>query len=281
MKVVITGASGQLGRELAHTVPSDHSVALLSSADCDVGDADAVRAMLVRMEPDVVINAAAYTAVDKAESEPGLAARVNTQGPAHLATGKHRLLHVSTDFVFDGAKGSAYLPNDTPNPLSVYGNTKLSGEAPVLALGFRGLVMRTSWVYSSEGNNFVKTMLRLMQSRPEIGVVADQIGAPTWARDLARALWRSVDLPELCGLHHWHDAGVASWYDFATAIAEEGRALGLLDKPVQIKPIKTADYPTPARRPAFSLLDCTETWKALGTPPHWRAQLRRMLGGAE
>ena len=252
---------------------------LLSSRDCDVGDAAMVGAMLEREQPDVVINAAGYTAVDKAESEPRLAERVNAQGPAHLARGDHRLLHVSTDFVFDGEKGRAYLPTDEARPLSVYGRTKLAGETPVLALGARGLVMRTSWVYAGEGGNFVKTMLRLMETRAEVAVVADQIAAPTWARGLARALWGVVDRPGMHGIHHWHDAGVASWYDFAMAIAEESRVQGLLSRPVSVRPIETKDYPTPARRPHFSLLDCTGTWQLLGTPPHWREQLQHMLAG--
>jgi dTDP-4-dehydrorhamnose reductase len=278
LKVVITGAGGQLGRELARTASAKHVVVLQSSRQCDVGDPAAVRQLLEREQPDVVINAAAYTAVDKAESEPDRATRVNALGPRYLAeSGSHRLLQISTDFVFDGTKGSAYLPGDAPNPLSVYGRTKLEGEAPVVALGERGLVIRTSWVYSVEGSNFVKTMLRLMETRPEIGVVSDQIAAPTWARGLARALWRSVELPDVHGVQHWHDAGVASWYDFAVAIAEEAQTLGLLERPVLVKPIGSRDYPTPARRPAFSLLDCVETWKVLGTPPHWRAQLRQML----
>lgn len=279
MKVVITGAGGQLGRELVRAAPAMHAIVALASRQCDIGDESAVQAMLEREQPDVVINAAAYTAVDKAESEPALAERVNARGPQHLAQGGHRLLQVSTDFVFDGVQGRAYLPADAPNPLSVYGRTKLAGEAPVLALGAKGLVLRTSWVYSSAGSNFVRTMLRLMDSRPEIGVVADQIAAPTWARGLARALWRIVELPQLSGVHHWHDAGVASWYDFAVAIAEQGRVQGLLAKPVAVRPIATKDYPTPARRPGFSVLDCTDTWAALGTPPHWEVQLRQMLGG--
>jgi dTDP-4-dehydrorhamnose reductase len=280
LKIAITGAGGQLGRELARTAPAQHVVALLAHRDCDIGDPASVRSMLERERPDVVINAAAYTAVDKAESEPEVAARNNALGPLNLAAGTHRLLQVSTDFVFDGAKGSAYLPDDATNPLCVYGRTKLEGEGPVLALGARGIVLRTSWVYSSEGNNFVKTMLRLMENRPEIGVVADQIAAPTWARGLAQALWRIVAKPDLHGIHHWRDAGVASWYDFATAIAEEAQSQGLLARPVKVKPIGTRDYPTPARRPAFSLLDCSATWGAIGTPPHWRTHLQQMFSGA-
>lgn len=280
MKVLVTGAGGQLGQELARTAPAGHALVLLASGDCDVGDAGVVASVLGREQPDVVINAAAYTAVDRAEEEPQRAERVNATGPANLAAaGVGRLIHVSTDFVFDGSRGSPWEPSDRPDPLSVYGRTKLAGETPVLALGDRGLVVRTSWVYSIFGGNFVKTMLRLMDSRPQVNVVADQIAAPTWARGLATALWRAVELPQLNGIHHWRDAGVASWYDFAVAIEEQARATGLLRKPVAVLPIGTKDYPTPARRPAFSLLDCTQTWRALDiTPPHWRHNLGRMLG---
>ncbi|MEO8313418.1 MAG: dTDP-4-dehydrorhamnose reductase [Pseudomonadota bacterium] len=269
-----------MGRELARTSPSGATLSLAASSDCDVGDAQAVAALIRRERPDVIINAAAYTAVDKAEVEVAKAEHVNVQGPANLAAcaGSARLLHVSTDFVFDGSKGQPWLPSDSANPASVYGRTKLAGEAPVLALGERGLVLRTSWVYSQFGNNFVKTMLKLMASRPEVRVVADQVGAPTWARGLASALWRAVELPGVHGLHHWRDAGVASWYDFAVAISEEGAARQLAPEGTRILPIATQDYPTPARRPSYSLLDCAATWSQLGiTPPHWRNNLRLML----
>jgi dTDP-4-dehydrorhamnose reductase len=280
MKVVVTGAAGQLGQELARTVPPGVTATLLTSGDCDIGDAAAVSAMVVRERPQVIINAAAYTAVDKAESEGAQAARVNARGPSLLAGAgtEFRLLQVSTDFVFDGTRARAYRPEDAPNPLSVYGRTKLEGEAPVRARGARGLVLRTSWVYSAVGSNFVKTMLRLMATRPEVRVVSDQIAAPTWARGLAAALWRAVERPQLSGVHHWRDAGVASWYDFAVAIAEDAHAVGLLPQPVTVLPIETRDYPTPARRPAFSLLDCTQTWRELDLmPPHWRVNLRKTL----
>ena len=280
MKVIVTGAGGQLGQELARTVPPGVTLALLTSRDCDIGDAAAVAAMVVRERPQVIINAAAYTAVDKAESEIALATRVNARGPSFLAGAgtEFRLIQVSTDFVFDGTRARAYRPEDAPNPLSVYGRTKLEGEAPVRSRGARGLVLRTSWVYSAGGSNFVKTMLRLMATRPELRVVSDQIAAPTWARGLADALWRVVERPQLSGVHHWRDAGVASWYDFAVAIAEEAHALGMLSQAVTVLPIETRDYPTPARRPGFSLLDCTQTWRELDLlPPHWRVNLRKML----
>lgn len=280
MKAVVTGAGGQLGQELLRTVPPGVHVAALASGECDIGDEGSVAAMLAREAPDVIINAAAYTAVDKAESDAAAADRVNAQGPAHLAAhaGAARLLHVSTDFVFDGTQGRPWQPTDAPHPVSVYGRSKLAGEAPVLALGEQGLVLRTSWVYSRFGNNFVKTMLKLMASRPELRVVADQVGAPTWAHGLAQALWTAARKPAIHGLHHWRDAGAASWYDFAVAICEEGAACGLLAAPIPVAPIRTSDYPTPARRPSYSLLDCTATWQEFGsTPPHWRDNLRRML----
>jgi dTDP-4-dehydrorhamnose reductase len=280
MKVVVTGAGGQLGQELGRSVPPGVTATMLASKDCDIGDAAAVSAMVVRERPQVIINAAAYTAVDKAEGEVALATRINARGPSNLASAgtEFRLIHVSTDFVFDGTRARAYRPEDAPNPLSVYGRTKLEGEAPVRSRGARGLVLRTSWVYSANGSNFVKTMLRLMATKPELRVVSDQIAAPTWAQGLALALWRAVERPQLSGVHHWRDAGVASWYDFATAISEEGHALGMLPHPVPVLPIETRDYPTPARRPAFSLLDCAQTWRELDLqPPHWRVNLRRML----
>jgi dTDP-4-dehydrorhamnose reductase len=280
MKVLITGAGGQLGQELQRTAPANAVVTALSSADCDVGDANSVAHAVARHDPEVIINAAGYTAVDKAESEPAVADRVNALGPAHLAAvaGRARLLHVSTDFVFDGAQGRPWRTDDRTGPLSVYGRSKLAGESPVLSLGNRGVVLRTSWVYSRFGGNFVKTMLRLMSGRPEVRVVSDQVGAPTWARGLAGALWHMAGRQEVHGLHHWRDAGAASWYDFAVAIAEEAAALQLLTQPVAVLPIGTADYPTPAKRPPYSLLDCTTTWQQLGhSPPHWRAQLRSML----
>jgi len=280
MKVLITGAGGQLGQELVRTAPADAAVTALGSADCDVGDPDSVARAIARHRPDVIINAAGYTAVDKAESEPAVAHRVNALGPAHLAAaaGGARLLHVSTDFVFDGQQGRPWRTDDFTDPLSAYGRSKLAGEAPVLALGNAGAVLRTSWVYSKFGGNFVKTMLRLMSSRPEVRVVSDQVGAPTWARGLAEALWCVAARQDVHGLHHWRDAGAASWYDFAVAIAEEASALQMLKQPVSVLPIGTLDYPTPARRPAYSLLDCTATWQQLQhSPPHWRVQLRSML----
>jgi dTDP-4-dehydrorhamnose reductase len=187
-----------------------------------------------------------------------------------------RLAHVSTDFVFDGASGHPYATTDTPNPLSVYGATKLKGEQAVLE-GDGNLVVRTAWVYEEAGRNFAGTMLRLMAGRDEIKVVADQIGTPTYAPDLAAALWALVG-QGASGVFHFTNEGVASWYDFAVAIAEEGRAAGLLTKAVRIVPIASADYPAAAKRPGFSVLDKSKTHAAIGIGRHWREALREMIG---
>lgn len=280
-RVLITGAGGQLGRALQRSVPVNVQCIALGRAELDVIDTGAIAQALDTHAPHAVINAAAYTAVDKAEADAEAATRLNATAPGLLAEATAqcgiRLLHVSTDFVFDGNSSRPYRPGDATNPLNVYGRTKRAGEQVVLAAQPEALVLRTAWVYGAEGSNFVKTMLRLMAAREELGVVADQIGTPTSADGLAQALWRALER-ELSGIHHWTDAGVASWYDFAVAIAEEATAIGLLAKIPRIKPIATADYPTPARRPAFSVLDKTATWAALDTTPtHWRVALRDVL----
>ncbi len=280
-KVVVTGASGQLGRELARTAP-DVDLTLLDRKALDIGDAAAVKRCLEALQPELVINAAAYTAVDRAESEPELARRVNAEGPANLAGAcaglGARLIHVSTDFVFDGGASQPLQPGDATAPLGVYGASKLAGEQAVVAALPAALIVRTGWVYSCCGGNFVKTMLRLMTEREQLSVVWDQVGTPTWAAGLAQALWAFAEQPELGGTYHWSDAGVCSWYDFAVAIAEEGLARGLLEHGVQVNPIPARDYPTPARRPAYSVLDKSATWAAIDTPVrHWRSALRLML----
>lgn len=282
MKALVTGAAGQLGWELARTAPQGVEVVALDRGDLDISDAAAVSTRVAAERPDAILNAAAYTAVDKAESEREAAFAVNEAGPAHLAAAAAdagaRLIHVSTDFVFDGAASRPYRPEDAPNPLGVYGASKLAGERAVAGrLGQRALIVRTGWVYSAHGANFVKTMLRLMGERDALRVVADQVGTPTWARGLAEGLWRLAGA-QAGGTLHWGDAGVASWYDFAVAIQEEAVAEGLLGRSIPVAPIATAEYPTPARRPAYSVLDKAEGWQRSGTVPrHWRAALRAML----
>lgn len=281
-KVLITGAGGQLGYELQRTVPEGYEVIAASRADLDISDASAVRAFIAQYQPDAIINAAAYTAVDKAEEARDQATAINETGARNLAQAavEHqiKLLQVSTDFVFSGDAHSPILVSATCQPQGFYGESKLKGEEAIQEiLGGQAFIIRTAWLYSSHGNNFVKTMLRLMGERDQLGVIADQVGSPTWAHGLAVALWQAL-ATDATGMHHWTDAGVASWYDFAQAIMEEGEAMGLLAKQIELKPLTTADYPTPASRPAYSVLDKTTTWQALGlSGEHWRVALRKMM----
>jgi dTDP-4-dehydrorhamnose reductase len=290
MKVIITGAAGQLGQALCRLAPAPLELITTSrsggdgSIPLDLADAEACRALVQEHRPDWLINAGAYTAVDKAESEPELAQVVNAGAPAAFAQALQatggRLLQVSTDFVFNGAQGSPYRPDQPVDPLGVYGASKAAGEAAAAGslAPERLCILRTSWVYGPVGKNFLLTMLRLMREREQLGVVADQVGCPTATAGLAQACWAVLE-HGLSGVHHWSDAGAASWYDFAVAIAELGQAAGLLENPARINPITTADYPTPAQRPSYSLLDCTATRQALQRPPlHWREALRQVMG---
>jgi dTDP-4-dehydrorhamnose reductase len=280
--VLITGAGGQLGRELVLTAPPEVVCVAVDRKALDIGESKAVSALLEEVRPQLLINAAAYTAVDRAESEPESAQRVNVRGAANLAAACAaqgvRLIHLSTDFVFDGKATEAYQPNAPCAPMSEYGRGKLAGEKAVCDLLPEAMIVRTGWVYSRFGANFVKTMLRLMTEREDIGVVCDQRGTPTWARGLATALWAVAARPHLQGVYHWSDAGACSWHDFALAIYEEARAVGLLSTDVEVRPIPGSSYPTPAHRPAYSVLDKTNSWRDLeleGVP--WRVQLRSML----
>lgn len=282
MKVVITGAGGQLGQALQASAPSGCVLVPLDRTALDIGDEAAVADMIAREAPALVINAAAYTAVDKAENDVETATRINGEAPGHLARAARlagaRFIHVSTDFVFDGTAGTPYKPDDATAPLGVYGATKRAGEEAALAGHANALIVRTAWVYGDTGHNFVRTMLRLMAERDEVRVVADQIGTPTYAAGLAAALW-TLDEAGASGIHHWTDSGAASWYDFAVAIQEEALALGLLDRAVPVLPIATSDFPTPVRRPSYSILDKSAAIALVGAPaPHWRVHLRDMLG---
>jgi dTDP-4-dehydrorhamnose reductase len=281
-KVLITGAAGQVGRALLAAVPDDFEAIACTHADLDIGAGEAVRDCVGRHRPATIINAAAYTAVDKAESEPQAAQRINAEGPGHLAAAAAacgaRRLHISTDFVFDGESSVPYRTDSATHPLSVYGRSKRDGEQAVLAaLPERATIVRTAWVYAATGANFVRTMLRAMRANGAARVVADQVGTPTAASSLAETLWRIAAQPEIRGIHHWTDAGVASWYDFAVAIAEEGSELGLLPTEIAVTAITTADYPTPAHRPRYSVLD-KRSLAAHGLAPiHWRKRLRAVL----
>lgn len=278
MRVLVTGAKGQLGGALQRTAPGDAVITAVDVAECDLTDAAMLRDLLRRAAPDVILNAAAYTAVDKAESDEATARAINADAVAIMAEAMEeaggKLVHVSTDYVFEGTASVPYPPDAPRNPQSAYGRTKAAGEDHLRS---SDLLVRTAWVYEAGGANFVRTMIRLMREHEELGVVADQIGAPTWATGLARTIWGLV-AQGAAGTFHHSDAGVASWYDFAVAIAEEAHAIGVLPRIPAIRPIATTDYPTPARRPAFSLLDCRATRAALGDEPvHWRSNLRAML----
>ena len=282
MRVFITGSDdGQLHWELLRTRPDNIEIIGVTPR-LDLNDRAAIDTTIAKLQPDAIINAAAYTAVDKAESEHDTADALNHLAVRQLAIAAERincaLLHVSTDFIFGKGDGSPFATQASGEPVSVYGKTKLAGERALLeVLPERGLVIRTAWVYSSHGNNFVKTMLRLMRERGEVGVIADQVGSPTWAHSLARALWKALEV-KATGQLHWTGAGVASWYDFAVAIAEEASERGLLDKPVIVNPLTTEQYPTPAERPHYSVLQLQDSWRVLDMkPPQWRSELRLML----
>jgi len=287
-KIVLLGANGQLGQTLQqhlqtldHKLP-DHELLALGREELDISDETALRKTLGELAPDVIINAAAYTAVDTAETEDLDARAANATGPKHLARWAKEqncwLLHISTDFVFSGRSHRPYKPDDQTDPLSIYGRTKLEGELHVRYLARdNSLVLRTSWVYSQYGRNFLNTMLRLMAEKDSLNVVDDQIGTPSSTLGLARCIAAAVAKRPV-GILHWSDAGVASWYDFAVAIQDEAIKQGLLSKAIPIHPIPTTAYPTPAKRPSYSVLDKTDTIAALDChPQHWRRELVYVL----
>lgn len=283
MNILVTGAGGQLAWELERSAPPHHTCHFLSRSQLDISHADRVNAFFLTHNIDAVINAAAYTAVDKAESDSEAAYAVNHLGPLNLTNAciAHNayLLHISTDFVFNGQACTAYPPNHERKPLGVYGQSKCHGEMAIeQSLLKDWAIIRTAWVYSSHGNNFVKTMLRLMSEKPNLGIVVDQIGTPTWAAGLADICWKSVDA-KLSGAHHWSDAGVASWYDFAVAIKKIGLHLGLLTQNIDISPIAASQYPTPAERPHFSVLNKDSLVEAIDHTDviHWQEQLESMM----
>jgi dTDP-4-dehydrorhamnose reductase len=281
LRVLITGAGGQLGRALVAAAPRGTQLRSLAHAALDIAEPAAVAAVFRDFAPQLVLNAAAFTAVDDAERAPEAAQRTNASGPGVLAaacaTAGAWLTHVSTDYVFDGGQNRPYGTAAKPQPLNVYGRTKLEGETAVLGqLPQASTVVRASWLYSARGG-FAARMLALMTSRPQLSVVSDQIGAPTAADGLAQVLW-SVSARRAVGLYHWCDSGVASWYDFAYAIANIAVDLRLLRVAPIITPIASEYYPTAAARPRYSVLDKRTTEKLLGiTAPHWSSALRTTL----
>ena len=282
MKVLLLGANGQLGWELSRTCPKEVVIEVCDYPKVDFGSVTSIQNCIQKASPDCIINAAAYTAVDKAEQEEALAYKINHTAVvvlAEIAREKDiKLVHISTDFVFSGQQHKPYQPGDRPDPESVYGKSKLAGEQAVQTiLGDRALIVRTAWLYSAHGSNFVKTMLGLMADKASLNVIDEQVGTPTWAFGLAQAVWACVQ-KKIYGIYHWTDAGVASWYDFSVAIQEEGLAAGLLEKCIPILPIPGSLYPSPAKRPYYGVLDKRSLWEKTGIVPiHWRVQLRDML----
>lgn len=283
MKILITGARGQLGLTLQQCLsPQRYQLLALTHSELDISDEQAVHAVLSEIRPDAIINAAAYTAVDAAETDDLNARAANATGPKNLArwAARHNayLIHISTDFVFSGTSSRPYRPDDQTDPLSIYGRTKLEGELHARYLAPNNcLVLRTSWVYSEFGKNFVLTMLRLMAEKDSLNVVADQIGTPTSTWGLARCIDACLQQKPL-GILHWTDAGVASWYDFAVAVQDEALQAGLLTRAIDVHAIPTSRYPTPAKRPAFSVLDKSATVELLTCEPqHWRHELAAVI----
>ena len=264
MRLLITGAQGQLGRELTRQGDA-HELMAVAHDQLDITDQDAVSGCMASFHPDAVINAAAYTAVDRAESNVELAFAVNRQGPANLARACRQkdipLIHISTDYVFDGGKQGVYFESDPVAPLGVYGSSKLAGEVAIEQYASQWVILRTSWVFSAHGNNFVKTMLRLGAERDTLGVVADQYGCPTSAGELARAVYAvlaSGRIDENRGVFHFCQPEATTWHDFAKAIFSEAEKQGMDLKISTVNAITTADYPTPAKRPANSVMDCNK-----------------------
>jgi dTDP-4-dehydrorhamnose reductase len=281
MKAIIIGKSGQLANELVAEAPSEFEILSLGRNDVDITSFHELSTIVNEFNPTLIINASAYTAVDKAEAEVDIAYTLNQKAVKVIATiakkGNIRLLHVSTDFVFDGKSNIAYKTFTETSPIGVYGASKLAGENVIKDIyPENSAIIRTSWVYSSYGSNFVKTMLRLMAEKTELNIVNDQIGCPTYANSLAVFLWKLSVIHSIEKMYHWCDAGVASWYDFAVAIHDIAIDNNLLKDKVIINPIPSSSYPTPAKRPCFSLLD-TSLSVSVNKPIHWRKQLQVCL----
>lgn len=279
MKTLITGANGQLGTELHEILEREFPGQTLYTdvQELDLTNAKAVDSYVANNEITHIVNCAAYTAVDRAEEEKMLCAAVNIDAVKNLAMAADangaKIIHISTDYVFDGTNHRPYRESDKVNPISQYGTTKRKGETLLLALAPQAIIIRTAWLYSAHGKNFVKTMLRLADSQPEIKVVCDQIGTPTFARDLARAVVKVLQSHQwVPGIYHFTDEGAASWYDFAKAIFR------IAGKDVKVTPIPTEDYPTPASRPSYSILDRTRIKATYGIEiPHWEEALADCL----
>lgn len=285
MRILLLGRHGQVSRELQLLFSSRHELIVLGREQLDLADTERLREAIRRLQPELIINAAAHTAVDAAESEPEAAFAINAIAPGVIAEEAAALdvplIHYSTDYVFDGSKPTAYDEDDVPNPLGVYGRSKLAGEQAITAVGGKHLILRTSWVYSLHGRNFLLTMQRLLQEREQLSVVADQIGAPTWAGSIAAATGQLIERWQTAqtaawGVYHFTARGETSWFGFTEAIATQLLAQG---KPVaQLTAIATREYPTPAQRPLNSRLDCTRLERDWGVRlPDWHVGLLQCL----
>ena len=279
MNILVTGCNGQLGNEmqLLEKDNPQHTYFNTDVAELDITDMVAVERFVTGHGIDGIVNCAAYTAVDKAEEQVELCSRLNAEAPAYLAAAIDKrggwMIQISTDYVFDGTEHTPYTEDADTCPDSIYGKTKLVGELNVQKLCRRSMVIRTAWLYSTFGNNFVKTMIRLGQEKPELGVIFDQIGTPTYARDLAVAIFAAINQGVVPGIYHFSDEGVISWYDFAKAIH---RIAGI--KGCRVRPLHTAEYPTPAKRPHYSVLDKTRIKQTYGLEiPYWEESLAECI----
>jgi len=286
-KILLTGVTGQVGQELQRTLPTLGEVIGVDRQQLDLSQPKQIRQLIAEIKPNIIVNAAAYTAVDKSESESDLAMAINASAPKEIAIAAQdigaTLLHISTDYVFNGQNHTPYLETDPTDPLGVYGKSKLLGEIGVQENCDRHIILRTAWVYGARGHgNFVKTMLRLGAERKELKVVADQIGSPTWSYDIAvvitQLLSKSLDDSDIKGIYHFTNSGVASWYDLAVATFAEAKQLGFPLKIEQVFPITTAEFPTPTQRPAYSVLSKAKITAILDKyPPNWSYSLKEML----
>lgn len=279
MNILVTGCNGQLGNEML-LLQAEHAQHVWLNTDVnelDITDKAAIERFVEANEIGGIVNCAAYTAVDKAETDPLMARKLNAEAPAHLAEAVARrggwMVQVSTDYVFDGTKHTPYVESDEPCPNSVYGQTKLEGEQAVMQLCPKAMIIRTAWLYSEFGNNFVKTMIRLGKERDKLGVIFDQIGTPTYAHDLATAIMTAIDKDITPGVYHFSNEGVTSWYDFTKSIH---RLSGI--NTCKVSPLHTEEYPTPACRPAYSVLDKTKIKDTYGMEiPHWEESLAKCI----
>ena len=279
MNILITGCNGQLGNEmqLLESISGVHTYYNTDVADLDITDAAAIDKFVTEKQIDGIVNCAAFTAVDKAESNVELCTLLNAKAPAYLAEAIEKrggfLIQISTDYVFDGTHHTPYVETDTPCPDSVYGRTKLAGETAAMTKCRRTMIIRTAWLYSTFGNNFVKTMIRLGQTKDCLGVIFDQIGTPTYAHDLAMAIMAAINQGVKPGIYHFSNEGVISWYDFTKAIH---RIAGITT--CKVSPLHTAEYPTPAHRPHYSVLDKTKIKQAYGLDiPYWEESLEACI----